>query len=542
MKSPEPISQDLVSVIITCYNHGKFLAQAIESVLQQQYNPVEVIVVDDGSTDNTKQVAAKFPQVKYIYQSNQGLSAARNTGVKVSSGEYLLFLDADDWLLPGALETNTKIIQENVSAAFVSGGHTQYLAAYNKMDPQTNPVEKEHYLRLLEKNYIAMHATVLYRTKVFEEFCFDTSLNACEDYDLYLSIARKYPIYHHQNKIAVYRIYGESMSGNGYRMLTAALRVMEKHKKFCVTDEEKAAWQRGVNFWTEYYGRELYSQLCHRLKLAGKFAERKEWDILKRTNRKRFLKLKIKTNIFQVKKILKQIVPVFAKRFAHKAGLKKNFTPPPGKVNAGDLHRLKPLSTEFGFDRGGAVDRHYIEKFLQQHAHVIKGRVLEIGDDYYTQKFGGANVSQPDVLHVDDSNKRATFIGDLTNAPQIPSNSFDCIILTQTLHLLYDVKSALHTCYRILKPGGTLLLTVPGITHIDHGEWKHTWYWAFTDKSIKRLLNEVFTEKPAMVQTHGNVYIATAFLYGLGLPEVSEKDLNHHDEHYQVIIAASAEK
>lgn len=88
----------LVSVVITCYNHGQYLARAIESVLSQNHKETEIIVVDDGSTDDTKSVAQNYPNVKYVYQSNQGLSVARNTGIDYSSGAYLVFLDADDWL------------------------------------------------------------------------------------------------------------------------------------------------------------------------------------------------------------------------------------------------------------------------------------------------------------------------------------------------------------------------------------------------------------------------------------------------------------
>src|SRR5688500_18999403 len=102
------ISFPLVSVIITCYNHAHYLPVAIDSVMMQGYPNREIIVVDDGSSDNTRQVAANYPDVKYIFQNNSGLSAARNTGIKNSCGELLLFLDADDWLYDDALKTNTK--------------------------------------------------------------------------------------------------------------------------------------------------------------------------------------------------------------------------------------------------------------------------------------------------------------------------------------------------------------------------------------------------------------------------------------------------
>lgn len=208
----------------------------------------------------------------------------------------------------------------------------------------------------------------------------------------------------------------------------------------------------------------------------------------------------------------------------------------------GDLNRLSPLSTQFGYDRGGPVDRYYIESFLQQQSSSIQGRVLEIGDNAYTRQFGDAQVAISDVLHVDSTNPEATFVGNLSDAPHIPSDSFDCIILTQTLHLIYDVKGALKTCERILKPGGVLLLTSPGISHIDHDQWKDTWLWSFTSASIRRLLAEVFLMDQITIKEHGNVFIATAFLYGLSVLEVTQEQLDFCDPHYQVIITAKAVK
>lgn len=214
----------------------------------------------------------------------------------------------------------------------------------------------------------------------------------------------------------------------------------------------------------------------------------------------------------------------------------------PGNVKLGDFNRTTPFSTQFGYDRGGPVDRFYIENFLEREALSVRGRALEIGDNAYTMLYGGDRITKSDILHVDDSNPNATLVGDISNAPDLPDNTFDCIILTQTLHLIYNFKDALRTCHRILKPGGTLLLTVPGITPIDHGEWKDTWYWAFTDKAMQRLMEETFPDSEIEVHPFGNVFTATAFLYGMGLPEVPSDKLSYNDPHYQVIITVKATK
>lgn len=242
-----------------------------------------------------------------------------------------------------------------------------------------------------------------------------------------------------------------------------------------------------------------------------------------------------------IKKILKKIIPDSGKRFLGKAGL-HNFLPREGKVDAGDFDRITPFSTEFGYDRGGPVDRYYIENFLKDKQDFIKGRVLEIGDNEYTLLFGKHRVTTSDILHVDESNKSATFIGDISNAPEIPDNIFDAIILTQTLHLIYNFKDALTTCHRILKPGGVLLLTVPGITPVDHGEWNDIWYWSFTDKALKKLMPEAFPGGDIEVNSFGNVFVATAFLYGMGLPEIERMKLDFNDPHFQVVITVKATK
>lgn len=229
-------------------------------------------------------------------------------------------------------------------------------------------------------------------------------------------------------------------------------------------------------------------------------------------------------------------------RWFYQADIYPNFRPAVGKIRAGDFDRTTPFSTQFGYDRGGPVDRYYIENFLQAHASAIQGRVLEIGDNAYTLQFGGTRVTQSDVLHIHSDNPKATFVGDLSDAPHIPDDSFDCIVLTQTLHLIYDMKGALRTCARILKPGGVLLLTVPGISPIDQDEWNENWLWSFTAASLGRLLSESFPPDQITINTHGNVFIATAFLYGMGMLEVTKKQLDFRDPHYQVIITAKVIK
>jgi glycosyltransferase involved in cell wall biosynthesis/SAM-dependent methyltransferase len=537
------VERPLVSVVIPCYNHGRYLHAAVASVKKQTYSNTEIIVVDDGSSDDTKIVAESLSGITYVYQENRGLSAARNTGIHNSTGEYFVFLDADDYLYPRAIEINLKFLLEDKTLAFVSGAHDKVDAKGNIIREDPHPVvTKDHYLHLLQGNYIGMHATVMYTRWVMKEFKFDTSLKACEDYDLYFRITRKYPVANHAEKIAAYRIHGTNMSGNIPFMFHMVMKVQNAQTEFLQNKEEKEAQQRGVKIWQDYYGHSLYSNLSNKLYKEKIVPTEEEVNALALISKQHAKVLKKNIFRYNLKKSLKTTMPQFLVRLLYKRGIVKEFTPNVNSVQWGDLERTSPFSTHFGFDRGGAVDRYYIDKFLTENKQFIKGRAFEIGDNSYTMQYGGGNITKTDVLHVYQANDTVTYVGDLTDAPQIPSDSFDCIILTQTLHLIYDYRAALRTCYRMLKPGGNLFVTVPGITHIDQDEWRENWLWAFTDKSMIRIMEETFPGASIDLKTYGNVYIATAFIYGLGLPEIKHEFLDVHDPCYQVIIAIRATK
>jgi SAM-dependent methyltransferase len=213
-----------------------------------------------------------------------------------------------------------------------------------------------------------------------------------------------------------------------------------------------------------------------------------------------------------------------------------------GELSFGDLQRLNPISRRFGLKSGQPIDRYYIENFLASHADDIRGRVLEIADNTYTCNYGGERVSASEVLDVAEDNPRATIHADLTRADRVPSDTFDCIIFTQTLQLIYDVHSAVQTLYRILKPGGVLLATFPGISHISHTRCGDSWCWELTQLSARRLFEESFPATNLTVETHGNVLVAVSFLHGLSVEELRQEELDYHDPDYQVLITLRAVK
>lgn len=215
-----------------------------------------------------------------------------------------------------------------------------------------------------------------------------------------------------------------------------------------------------------------------------------------------------------------------------------------GSVDFGTLGRLRPISNVFGYDRGTPIDRHYIEGFLDQQSADIRGRVLELGDDTYIRRYGGDKVTRTDVLHVVEGNPEATIVADLTDAQQIPSDSFDCIIFTQSLQMIFDMNAALGTLHRILRPGGVLLVTSAGIAKIGRRLGRDDWgeYWHLTTQSMEALLSQHFTGGKVAVASRGNVLTATCFLHGLAAEELEPGQLDFDDPDFEVIVTARAEK
>lgn len=251
----------LVSIVIPCYNHGHYLAASIESVLEQSYPHKEILVVNDGSADDSEKIAEGFVMVRYISQENQGLAAARNTGIRHARGSLIVFLDADDLLLPGALEMQAAIMLSKKELAFVSGGHLtadKNLQNRKTISPQ---VYSDHYRNLLQRNYIGMHAAVMYRTTMIRKYFFDTSLLACEDYDLYLRIAAQNPVLSHDKPIAIYRSSANAMSSNLNLMLCQALIALKKQEKLLKNHEDRKAYKYGLRNWVNFYSYHGYGLL-----------------------------------------------------------------------------------------------------------------------------------------------------------------------------------------------------------------------------------------------------------------------------------------
>ena len=203
------------------------------------------------------------------------------------------------------------------------------------------------------------------------------------------------------------------------------------------------------------------------------------------------------------------------------------------------VNQLQPISNKYGFDRGLPIDRYYIEKFLTGNKRFIKGRCLEIGNNAYTVKFGEDQVTTSDVLDISPLNLHANIHGDLAHLDHVKSNTYDCLIITQTLGLVGDLLSGIKECKRILKPGGCLLFTgslLGPIWNIEDSLWK------FTPAGTKYNFGQVFGRKNILVKSYGNVYAAQAYLVGLATEELTKKELDYYDAHYPVVTTVRARK
>jgi amino acid adenylation domain-containing protein len=250
-----------VSVIIPSYNSAKFLPEAIESVLNQTYPVFEIVVVDDGSTDKTKEVCNCYPTVKYIYQENQGASVARNIGMQFSKGEYLLFLDSDDCLLPKAVETGLHYINARPEVGFVFGRYVFQLlnpdGSYTTEDIYGEQPEVASYGTLLASEHKIQCACVIFRRRAVESVGgFDPGLRTMEDINLFLRVAREFPIYFHHQIVSQYRYNGSNISRKPARMLISAMnshRLQWDYIQQTGNKEYAAAYERGKKAWIKLF-------------------------------------------------------------------------------------------------------------------------------------------------------------------------------------------------------------------------------------------------------------------------------------------------
>jgi glycosyltransferase involved in cell wall biosynthesis len=534
-------TQPLVSIIVIFFNAEMFFSEAIESVLGQTYSNWELLLVDDGSSDQStalaQQCCKRYPEkvshVEHSGHQNLGMSASRNLGIRKAKGSYIAFLDADDVWLPTTLAEQVSLLESHPEAAMVYGPiQWWYGWTGDPGDRQrdfspplyTQPdrlVQPPTLLRIFLEHEGSKPSGILVRREIIDEIGgFEEAFRGMyEDQAFCAKLCLREPVYVSSSIWYKYRQHKDSC---------CAIAVSTK--------QHRAQREKFLN-WLETYMEEHPGQDPE---IHG--ALRKALLPYRHPILHRFL---VAMKQF-ARRGARQTLPSPLRNWLWARWQGKEYAPPAGWIRFGSLRRLTPISNQWGFDRGLPIDRYYIEQFLEGHREDIYGHVLEIGDATYTHRFGGSRVRKSDVLHAIPGTPQATIVADLACAEEIPSETFDSIVLTQTLHLIYDVQAALDTIYRILKPGGVVLATFPGISHISRrhepSSWGDHWCWSFTTLSARQLFERVFPGTHISIEAFGNVLTTVAFLHGVASQELRQSELDFRDADYDMLVAVRAMK
>lgn len=545
-------TQPLVSVVMIFLSAEKFITEAIDSIMAQTYGNWELLLVDDGSRDASTRVARRYVdqlpgKVRYLEHDghqNLGMSASRNLGIQQARGEFIAFLDADDVWLPRKLEQQVTVLCSQPRAAMIYGptfewhgwtggrrdrdrDHLQDLGV--AMDTLLEPPQVVAAVLRNEARSPRTCSVLLRREAINAVNGFETRFRGLyEDQAFFTKLCLRFPVFVIPQCYDKYRQHVDGCCNAAVKAGTykpARLSYLN--------------WLAGYVKQSAIKGDDVWAMVDVKAAL-----EQERWPL--RHPWLHWMKGRIRdfrrTLRMRVGLIAESLLPISAHEWVRSKLCGPESPPRVGRVHFGGLRRLTPISRDFGFDRGQPIDRFYIEQFLAGHKADIRGNVLEIGDDIYTRQFGGDQVVKSDVLHVAEGNPKATIVADLTHAEQIPDNNFDCILLVQTLQFIYDSQAALRTAFRILKPGGVLLATVSGISHLSRDEWADSWYWNFTAHSMRRLMDEAFPRADVTVRSHGNVLAAAAFLQGLAVEELRIQELKHDDPQFELVITVRAVK
>jgi len=252
-----PAFAELVSVVIPCYQQAQYLGEAIESVLAQTYPHLEVVVVDDGSTDNVGAIASRYPGVRCIREPNSGPAAARNAGIRNSNGDFLVFLDADDRLLPQGVQAGVQALEARQECAAAIGTYRRTSFDNRAIDTHEQPtVNERQYEQMMEDNWAGFPARAIYRRSLLEHVRgFDSEIDAAADFGFNLAVAREFPIASHETMVAEHREHGRNLSADASVMLTETLAAMRKQRPHLKGDRDrKRAYKQGIRNWKRYWG------------------------------------------------------------------------------------------------------------------------------------------------------------------------------------------------------------------------------------------------------------------------------------------------
>ena len=525
-----------VSVVIIFRDEERFLREAADSVLGQTFGEWELMLVDDGSTDSSGEIARSLAErhpgrvrcLEHPGRANRGRSASRNLGIEKAGGRFVAFLDGDDVWLPRKLERQLALLRSRPDVGIIYGTTELWyswtgdpLDAGRDLAPDLRveldvPLDGRVFLsRMLRREILSpCTCSMLVRREVAESVGgFEEAFRGMYDDQAFVA------------KVCLTTsLIASGESWDRYRRRPDSCYSVAK-----ATGQDLSA-RRDFLEWLEAYLR------------ARRVEDRLVWESMRRE--KAALRPAVSSTAKGlVRPLARAILPTSARRRIASRLRREEPAPAPGRVDFGDLRRLSPIGRRWGKDRGGLpIDRYYVERFLAAHTSDVRGRVLEVGDDAYTRRFGGDAVTRRDVLHALPGNPNATIVADLARGgDRLPAAAFDCMILTQVLHVIADPGAAVENVHRALKPGGVVLATFAGISQVSRWDVER-WgdYWRFTTLAVRRLFASVFPPDLVGVASYGNVLAAVAFLHGLAAQELRPEELDAHDPDYQVLIAVRA--
>jgi peptidoglycan/xylan/chitin deacetylase (PgdA/CDA1 family) len=497
----------LLSVVVTAREADRFLVDTLAHAGAQTHAETEILVVDGGGwPDRVRHLlegAGGSRPVRYVAAPGGSPGAMRNAGVRASIGSYVTCVDCGELLEPRYGAMATAALHADPRLGFVGANEAEadpFVTVTPNVDP--TPIDLATALR----DPFALPGALTVRRDAWAAVGgFDEALDGLETYDLCLRLLAR-----------------------GYQGLRGAEALVRR-----------AGRQGGGGRWRldpDQYARTVRAILGRHEVALGQHAQAALYE----------LERGFRDLLGHHRRLVQRRDDLVAERTAlqREAGRLTEALRATGETGFdwGDLRRTHPVSQNWGYERGQPLDRYYIGRFLAACADDVRGRVLEIQEADLTARFGGDCVTSSDVLDVDPSNPKATVVADLRRAPVLASDSYDCVILTQTIHVIDDMRAVLAECVRILRPGGVLLATLPAASRVCLEYGPAGDFWRVTEAGARALFSGAFPPDRLDVRGYGNVLANVAFLEGLAVHELTPTELDVYDPYFPLIVGVRAVK
>lgn len=496
---------DRVSTIIRCADLPHRVYESVRSIEQQAGGPGQIVLVTDETTPAsardwlTRFGAARGLTVTHAPARLPG--AVRNAGVRVSRGAYVACLDAGDRLAPEFHAVCVSPFDE----ANIGLVTTAVLTLGPGDERHISPPSTASLDGLIGNTSLA-HSSSMFRRECWDRLGgFDETLAALEDYDFFLRL-----IASECRGVLIHQ-----------PLLIRPWRTDALYHRSWGTDDYLDSFRRIIESQDTLFQADLVDALYTSESLLHQAGSRYRARLARHNDAKGELE-RLATSIEE---------------------LRASLSPhDQDRIDLGDMRRVSPIARNWGYERGTPIDRHYIENFVETHAADIRGAVLEVQESDYTTRYGGQRVSRSDVVDLNTANPHATVVADLRAATNIPSKAYDCVILTQTLHVIDDMSAVVSECARILKPGGVLLATLPCVSRVclEYGHGGD--HWRVTGDGARQLFGEHFPIATLEVAVRGNTLVNTAFMYGLACHEIAPEEFAVDDPYNPLIVTVCARK